>query len=74
MKAKEEGNRVSKFTLHERTPKVYRCTFPFGRAAVKRITRGPAKEVELNFGQGASNKLLQRVGQSCVASSKILVI
>ena len=62
MKAKEEGNRVSKFTLHERTPKVYRCTFRFGQGAVKRITRGPAKEVELNFGHNARNKLFKELG------------
>ncbi|CAL6296621.1 unnamed protein product [Bathycoccus prasinos] len=62
MKAKEEGKKVTKFTLHERTPDVYRCTFPFGQGAVKRITRGPAKEVELNFGHNAKNKFYKELG------------
>jgi transposase len=71
LKARGEGKRAKKFTLHERTPNVYRCTFPFGRAVVKQITRVVgAKEVDLNFSHGARNELFKDLGTvRCVERS-----
>ena len=63
LKAREEGKRADKFTLHERIPNVYRCTLPFGGAMVKRITRGNgAKEVVLHFSHGAKNQFFKDLG------------
>ena len=63
LNAREERKRTKKFTLHERTPNVYRCTFPFSQAMVKQITRGTGtKEVRLNFSRGATNQFYKDLG------------